>query len=202
MHAPSLPQDDRLILSYIRQPGEEAEAMTQAARRLGLPVTPRRNMAGFYLVLGIAGGALLSLFLNVYRSLILVPAFGLTPLIDVPNLALICFFPCLTIYVLLIVYLKREAHLNQAAVASRIRPDVTVTVTVAPDAIVWEWSGAAARMAWNAVSDIAERDGRIEFDSDASVRYIPAHAFHNEQEQAAVLRRVQALWKPSLPAKP
>jgi uncharacterized membrane protein (DUF485 family) len=202
MLASPLPQDDHFSLSYVRQPGEEAEVLCEAHRRFGLPLVARSGMTSWYLMIGIVGGAALSLFLNIYRSLILLPAFGPTPLIDVSNLILICFFPCLMVYVLMTLYVRRENHLQRTAMATRIRPDATVTVTISPQAIVWERSGATLQLAWAAICDIGERDGRIEFDSDATVHYIPAHAFHNQQEQAAFLERVRGLWQPLDPAKP
>jgi hypothetical protein len=202
MLASPLPQDDHLTLSYIRQPGEEAEVIAEAFERLGQPLVPRADKTTWYLMVGILGGAALSLFLNIYRSLILLPAFGLTPLIDVSNLILICLAPCLSVYVLMTLYLRREAHLQRTAMMTRIRPDVTVTVMVTPDGIAWETSCALVRLGWSKIADIEDRNGRIEFDCDATVHYIPAHAFHNQQEQAAFLERVRRLWQPLDPAKP
>jgi len=202
MLAPPLPQGAHFTLSYIRQPGEEAEVIAEAFQRLGQPLLPRGNMTGWYLMVGIVGGAALSLFLNICRSLILLPAFGLTPLVDVSNLILICSVPCLGIYVLMTLYLRREAHMQRTAMMTRIRPDVTVTVTVSPDGISWETSCALVKLSWSKISDIEDRQGRIEFDSDATVHYIPAHAFHNQQEQAAALERIRHLWQPLEPAKP
>ena len=202
MLASPLPQDDHFTLSYIRQPGEEAEVIIGAFERLGQPLVPRGKMTGWYLMVGILGGAALSLFLNIYRSLILLPAFGLTPLIDVSNLILICLVPCLTVYVLMTLYLRRESHLQRTAMMTRIRPDVTVTVTISPEGVSWEAPGSMTRLAWCKIADIDDRNGRIEFDCDATVHYIPAHAFHNQQEQAAFLERVRRLWQPLDPAKP
>lgn len=202
MLASPLSQDDRFTLSYIRQPVEEAEVIHGSVARLGRPLDRTGGMAGWYLTIGILGGAALSLFLNIYRSLILVPTFGLTPLIDVSNLMLICSIPCLGVYVMVSLSLRREAYAQRVAMARRVRPDATVTVTVSPEAIAWERPGAVTRLAWSEVTDIAEREGRIEFDSDATVHYIPAHAFHNKQEQAAVLGRIRNLWQPPAPAKP
>jgi hypothetical protein len=202
MLASPLPQDDHFTLSYIRQPGEEAEVIAEAFQRLGQPLVPRRGMTGWYLTVGILGGAAISLFLHIYRSLILLPAFGVTPLIDVSNLILICFVPCLSVYVLMSLFLRREAHLQRTAMMTRIRPDVTVTVTVSPDGIAWETSCASTKLSWSKIADIDDRDGRIEFDSDATVHYIPAHAFHNQQQQAAFLERISGLWQPLESAKP
>lgn len=202
MLASPLPQDDHFKLSYIRQPGEEADVLAEAFQRLGQPLVPRAEKTAWYLMVGILGGAALSLFLNIYRSLILLPAFGLTPLVDVSNLILICSVPCLGLYLLMTLHLRRETHLQRSAMATRIRPDVTVTVTVSPDGMAWDRPGATSRLAWSAICDIAERHGRIEFDSDATVHYIPVHAFRNQQEQAACLERARRLWRPLDPAKP
>jgi hypothetical protein len=202
MLASPLPQDDHFSLSYLRQPAEEAEVIANAHRRLGQPLAAEGGMSGWYLTIGILGGAALSLFLHVYRSLILLPTFGLTPVIDVSNLILICFVPCLAVYMLTMLHLRRESRLQRIAMAGRVRPDATVTVTVSPDCIAWERPGVASTLAWTAISDIADRDGRIEFDCDVAVHYIPAHAFHNRQEQAAFLERIHALWQPLEPAKP
>lgn len=197
-----LPQDDHFSLSYLRQPAEEAEVIAGAYRRLGLPLVVEGNMSGWYLTIGILAGAAISLFLHIYRSLILLPAFGLTPVMDVSNLILICFVPCLAVYMLTMLDLRRESRLQRIAMAGRVRPDATVTVTVSPNTIAWDRPGVALTLAWTAISDIADRDGRIEFDCDANVYYIPAHAFHNRQEQAAFLERIHGLWQPLEPAKP
>ncbi|MBZ5762971.1 MULTISPECIES: YcxB family protein [Rhizobium] len=197
-----LSQDDRFSLSYIRQPGEEAHVISEAIGRFGHPLTPRASINGWYLMVGVLGGAALSLFLNIYRSLILLPSFGPTPLIDVFNLMLICSVPCLAVCVLMMLSLRREAYLQRSARASRILPDATVMVSVSPEGIAWERPGATTTLAWTMISAIEERHGRIEFDSEATVHYIPAHAFHNRQEQDAVLARIRNLWQPPAPAKP
>lgn len=197
-----LTQGDRFTLVYIRQPGEEADVIHEAIARHGRMAGERGGMTGWYLMIGVIGGAALSLFLNIYRSMILLPTFGMTPLIDVSNLMLICSVPCLGVYVLVTLSLRREAYSQRMAMAGRIRPDATVTVTVSTEGVAWERPGAVARFTWSEISAIDERHGRIEFDSDAAVHYIPAHAFHNHQEQVAVLACIRNLWQPASPAKP
>jgi hypothetical protein len=194
-------QEKTITLSYVRRPAEEAEVLAGAADRLGRPPQPPGGLTTRYLLIGIVGGAGISLFLHAYRSLILLPFLGLTPLVEVSDLLAICSVPCLAVYLLLTLQLRREARQRIAATAARIRPDISVTVTISPQDIAWEREGASVRLAWNDIGDIAQRHGRIEFDSDASVAYIPGHAFHNQQEQAAMLVRIEALWKPKTPAK-
>jgi hypothetical protein len=191
-----------ITLSYVRQPVEQAEILTEAAGRFGTPLLPQGNLATRYLFIGIVGGAGLSLFLHAYRGLILLPFLGMTPLIEVSDLLTICILPCLLTYLLLMLQFRREARQRLAAMSSRIKPDVVVNVTISAEGIVWDRPGASLRLAWCEISDIAPRLGRIEFDSDAAVSYIPAHAFHNQQEQTVMLQQILALWKRSEPAKP
>lgn len=193
---------DIIALSYTRQPAEEAEVLSEAAIRFGTPPQPPGGLTARYLLIGLIGGAGISLFLHAYRSLILLPFLGLTPLIEVSDLLAICALPCLVIYLLLTLQLRREARQRLAAVAARIEPDVMVTVSISKQEIAWEWAGNCLRLSWPQISNIALRYGRIEFDSDATVAYIPAHAFHNQQEQAAELGRIKAFWRPAVAAKP
>jgi hypothetical protein len=193
---------DQITLSYVRQPVEQAEVIVEAAGRFGTPLQQSGNLAARYLFIGIAGGAGLSLFLHAYRGLILLPVLGLTPLIKVSDLLAICILPCFLTYLLLMAQARREARQRLVATAAAIRPDVTVAITITAQGIEWNSPGTSCRLAWTEITDITPRFGRIEFDSDASVAYIPAHAFHNQQEQAAILARIQAFWRPGKTAKP
>lgn len=193
---------DPITLSYVRQPIEEAEVIVEAADRFGTPLQPPGNVAARYLLIGIVGGAGLSLFLHAYRGLILLPILGLTPLIKVSDLLAICLLPCFLTYLLLMIQFRREARQRLIATAARIKPDVTIAVIISGQGIRWASPGTSQQLAWTEITDITPRFGRIEFDSDASVAYIPAHAFHNQQEQAAILARIQAFWRPAETAKP
>jgi hypothetical protein len=189
------PLDDRIVITYIRQPAEHADVMRQAGRRFAAAdVRPRFD--GWYLLLGMLGGAGLYFFFYAYRRLVLIPLLGLSPTLETGEILVICLLPCLLAYALLIIYLKHASTVRLAAMKARIRPDVQVTTTISHDGITWESPGSSLRLDWRSVSDIAMRNGRIEFDIDSFVCYIPGHAFHNQQEQAAVLERILAFWAP------
>ncbi|WP_146260095.1 hypothetical protein [Rhizobium tubonense] len=187
--------EDRIVISYVRQPAEHADVMRQAGRRFAT-TDMRPSFDGWYLLLGILAGAGLYFFFYAYRRLVLIPLLGLSPTVGTGDILLTCFLPCLLAYALVIIYLRHASTVRLAAMKARIRPDVVVTATISHDGISWDSPGSSLRLDWRSVSDIATRNGRIEFDVDSFVCYIPGHAFRNQQEQAAVLERILAFWAP------
>ena len=193
--------DDCIVISYTRQPAEHADVMRQAGRRFAAADT-RPRFDGWYLLLGILAGAGLYFFFYCYRRLVLIPMLGMSPEIGTGDILLICFLPCLLAYALVITYLRYASAARLTAARARIRPDVPVTTTITRGGVTWDSPGSSLHLDWRSVSDIANREGRIEFDIDSFVCYIPGHAFRNQQEQAAVLERILTFWAPQEVANP
>jgi hypothetical protein len=187
--------DDRIVISYIRQPAEHADIMRKAGRRLAAG-DKRPRFDGWYLLFGILAGAGLYFFFYCYRGLVLIPMFGMSPLVGTGDILLICFLPCLLAYLLVIVYFRYASSVRLTTASERIRADVPVTATITRHGVTWDSPGSCLQLDWHSVSDIADRDGRIEFDVESSVFYIPGHAFRTQREQAAVLERILSFWVP------
>ena len=188
-----------IVVSYVRQPAEHAEIMRQAVLRLGSGPEGRRD--GWYLAAGIAAGAVLYGLTQAGRA---PPATGFAAFLPGGSLGLVLLLaaPCLAAWLALALRSRRRTAARLAALRARIRPDLTVTVLLSPGGLSVEWPGASLRFGWEAVLDVALRAGRIEFEMESDICYLPAHAFRNQQEQAAVLQRILAFRQAAAPAKP
>jgi small-conductance mechanosensitive channel len=196
-------EDDRLILSFVRQPEEHAAVMRQAGRRFG--VRRRRNPAeagGLALLYAIACGAGIALLFHALRIYVYTPIFDVPSYIDEGTLVFIWLVPTAVLYVLFVLYVRWLTRRRLSMLQARIRPDVTITVTVTPKGASWETAQSSIWLGWSEISDIALRNGRIEFDLESFVTYIPAAAFAGMQQQTAMLKQILGLWRAARAKQP
>jgi hypothetical protein len=103
--------------------------------------------------------------------------------------------PTLIVYVLVNLYYRWLTRRRLAALRSRIRPDITINVTIRPEGASWNTAHSSMWFAWREITDITSRNGRIEFDLETFVTYIPLSAFSNREEQDAIFSRILGLWR-------
>jgi hypothetical protein len=187
---------DRIVVSYVRQPDEHVAVMRQAGRRFAM-----RRPANAYgrwgslLLWAIGGAAGLAGLFHLLRAYFFIPVLGTSPSLDENDLMAIWLVPTLIIYVLIVLYYRWLTRRRLAAMRSRIRPDIAVTVTMTPEGASWDTAHSSMWLAWAEIIDIGRRNGRIEFDLEAFITYIPLSAFSDQEEQDAVFRRILGLWK-------
>lgn len=187
---------DRIVVSYVRQPDEHIAVMRQAGRRFAISRRANAYRSGGMLLLcaiGIGGGA--AALFHVLRAYFYVPVLGISPSLDESDLMMIWLVPTVIVYVIINLYYRWLTRRRLAAMRSRIRPDIAVTVTMTPEGASWNTAHSSMWLAWAEIIDIGRRDGRIEFDLEAFITYIPLSAFSNQEEPDAVFRRILGLWK-------
>ncbi|MBM7050367.1 MULTISPECIES: hypothetical protein [Rhizobium] len=188
--------NDRIVVSYVRQPDEHIAVMRRAGRRLAARRPANAyDRWGLLPLWAIGGGAGLAGLFHVLRAYLFVPVFGISPSVDEGEMMMIWLVPTLIVYVLIVLYSRWLTRRRLAAMRSRIRPDITITVTMTPEGASWNSAHTSMWLAWSEITNIGRRDGRIEFDLEAFVTYIPVSAFSNQGEQDAALRRILGFWK-------
>jgi hypothetical protein len=187
---------DQIIVSYVRQPDEHIAVMRQTGRRL----TQRRpanafNRWGLFLLCAIGGGAGSAALFHVLRTYVYIPVLGISSSVDETDLMMIWLVPTLIVYVLINLYYRWLTRRGLATLRSRIRPDITITVTITPEGASWNTAHSSMWLAWSEITNIGRRNGRIEFDLESFVTYIPTSVFSSQEEQDAAFRRILGLWK-------
>ena len=197
-------EDDRSItVSFIRQPAEHVDVMRQAGRRLAFRrPTNAHNQAAWFFVSAIGVGAGLPVLFHLLRTYILVPVFGMPRSMDFGDMAIIWLIPTLIIYALILIYSRWLTRRRLAAMQSRIRPDVTITVTITPEGGSWDSAQTSIWLGWPEIRNIGRRNGRIEFDTESFVTYIPASAFADQAKQDAAFSRILGFWRAAKPVQP
>ena len=188
--------NDQIIVSYVRQPDEHIAVMRQAGRRL----TQRRptnafNRWGLLLLCAIGGGAGAAALFHVLRTYVYIPLLEIPPSLNEGDLMMIWLIPTLIVYVLINLYYRWLTRRGLAALRARIRPDITITVTIDAEGVSWNTAHSSMWLSWGEISDIGRRNGRIEFDLESFVTYIPTSVFSSQEEQDAAFRRILGLWK-------
>lgn len=187
---------ERIVVSYVRQPDEHIAVMRQAGRRFAMRRPANAyDRWGSFLLWAICGSAGLAGLFHLLRAYLFVPVFGISPLLDENDLMAIWLVPTLIVYVLIVLYYRWLTRRRLAAMRSRIRPDITVTVTMTPEGASWNTAHSSMWLAWGEIIDIGRRNSRIEFDLEAFIAYIPLSAFANQEDQDALFRRILVLWK-------
>jgi len=198
------PEDDHsMTVSFVRQPDEHLAVMRQAGRRFAARRSPNaQNQAAWFVLSAIAVGAALPVFFHLLREYVFIPIFGLAPSIDKGDMAIIWLVPTLILYALFLTYSTWQMRRRLAAMQARIRPDITITVTITPAGATWNTGQTSIWLAWSEIVDIGLRDKRIEFDLESFATYIPASAFSSEVEQQAAFARILGLWRAANPVQP
>ncbi|SCB50703.1 hypothetical protein GA0061103_0898 [Rhizobium multihospitium] len=198
-----LEDDNRIVVSFVRQPSEHVAVMWQAGQRLALRHPPNaHNRAAWRFVSAIGVGAGFPVLFYLLRAYVFVPVFGLSPSMDLGDMAIIWLVPTLIIYVLILIYSRWATRRRTATMRSRIRPDVTITVTITSEGGSWNSEHTSIWLGWREIRDIGRRNGRIEFDTESFVTYIPASAFADEAAQQAAFARILGFWRAANPVQP
>lgn len=188
--------NDRIVVSYVRQPDEHMTVMRQAGRRFAMRRTPKAyDRWGLLLLYAIGASAGLTGLFHLLRAYIFVPVLGISPSLDESDLMVIWLVPSMVVYVLVNLYYRWLTRRRLAAVRSRIRPDITITVTMTPEGASWNSAHTALSLAWSEITNIGHRNGRIEFDLESMVTYIPTSVFSNREEQDAAFARILGFWQ-------
>ncbi|MGZ9724091.1 hypothetical protein [Rhizobium miluonense] len=197
-------EDDKSItLSFVRQPDEHVAIMRQAGRRFALRrPSNAQNATAWFVLSAIGVGAGLPVLFHLLRGYVFIPVFGLSSSIHEADMAIIWLVPTLIVYVLILVYSRWATRRRLATMQSRIRPDVTITVTANADGASWISTNTTIWLGWREIADISRRNGRIEFDLESFVTYIPASAFSNQGEQDAAFARILGFWRAAHPVQP
>ncbi len=198
------PEDDSSItVSFVRQPAEHVAVMQQAAQRFAVRRPPNaHNQAAWFFVSAIGVGAGLPVLFYLLRAYIFVPVFGMPGSMDLGDMAIIWLVPTLIIYVLIRIYSRWATQRRLAALQSRLRPDVAITVTITPRGGSWDSAQTSIWLGWSEIRAIGRRNGRIEFDTETFVTYIPASAFSDRGAQDAAFERILGFWRAVNPAQP
>lgn len=198
------PEDEHSItVSFIRQPDEHVAVMLRAGRRAaGRSPQKAQNDAGWFVLWAIAIGAALPVVFHFLREYIFIPIFGLSPSINKGDMAIIWLIPTLILYALVLTYSSWQVRRRLAAMQARIRPGLTITVTITPDGATCNTEHTSMWLAWSEIVDIGLRDKRIEFDLESFATYIPASAFSDQQAQDAAFARILGLWRAAKPVQP
>ena len=188
--------NSQIVVSYVRRPAEHIAVMQQTGRRFMV----RRPASAFdrwgvLLLCAIGGGGGAAALFHVLRTYFYVPILGISPSLDEGDLMMIWLVPTLIVYVLFLLYYRWLARRRLARMRSRIRPDITVTVAMTPEGASWNTAHSSMWLAWGEIIDIGRRNGRIEFDLESFVTYIPTSVFSDQKEQDAVFGRILGLWK-------
>ena len=188
--------NSQIVISYVRRPEEHIAVMQQTGRRFMV----RRPASAFdrwgvLLLCAIGGGGGAAALFHVLRTYFYVPILGISPSLDEGDLMMIWLVPTLIGYVLFLLYYRWLAGRRLARMRSRIRPDITVTVTMTPEGASWNTAHSSMWLAWGEIIDIGRRNCRIEFDLESFVTYIPTSVFSDQKEQDAVFGRILGLWK-------
>lgn len=198
------PEDDQsLTVSFVRQPAEHVDVMRQAGRRLALRRPARaHDQAAWFFISAIGVGAGLPVLFHLLRAYIFVPVFGMSRSMDLGDMAIIWLIPTLIIYALILIYSRWLARRRLAAMQERIRPDVAITVTITPRGGSWDSAQTSIWLGWPEIRDIGRRSGRIEFDTESFVTYIPTSAFADQAAQDAAFARILGFWRAAKPVQP
>ncbi len=198
-----LADDQSVTVSFVRQPAEHVAVMRQAGQRFALrrPRNAQSETAWFF-VSAIVVGAALPVFFHLLREYVFIPVFGLSRSIGLGEMAIIWLVPTLIVYALILLYFRWATRRRLRVMQSRLRPDVTVTVTITPEGAAWNSAQTSIWLGWSEILKISRRSGRIEFDTETFVTYIPASAFSDQQAQDAAFARILGLWRAAKPVQP
>jgi hypothetical protein len=181
-----------MSLSFKREPQEHAEIMLEAGRRfMTAPQTiePWRIFAG-----AIALGAVFGLVMEGYRVFILTPLLGIK---DVAPLSVICLqlAPILLIAAgLLFGWARHVRQRRRRLLLARFDHDMFADVDIFKDGIRTSAGPLMVALAWDGIRHITVAFGRIEFEADTFVAYVPERAFTDHQAFQAAARQIRQLW--------
>lgn len=188
--------DNQITVSFVRQPSEHIAVMRQAGRRFAAGRSSNAHDAwGWYTLYAIGGGAGLAALFHVLRRYVFAPVLGIPLSITQSDMLIIWFVPTLIIYVLILFYSRWLTRRRLAAMESRIRPGMSVAVTITPEGASWSTAHTSMWFSWCEITNIGHHSGRIEFDLESFVAYIPAAAFATQGEQDAVFGRILGFWQ-------
>jgi len=194
---------DSVTVSFMRQPDEHVSVMLRAGRRMARRSPQKaQNEVAWFFISAIAVGAGLPVLFYLLRRYVYVPVFGLSPSIHEADIAIIWLVPSLMIYALILVYSRWAMRQRRAAMHSRIRPGVTITVTANAEGASWASTDTKIWLGWSEIVNISRADGRIEFDLESFVTYIPASAFSDQKAQDAAFARILGFWRAVNPVQP
>lgn len=197
-------EDEHSIsVSFIRQPDEHVAVMLRAGRRVARRSPQKvQNEVAWFFISAIAVGVGLPVLFYLLRRYVYVPVFGLSPSIHEAELAIIWLVPSLMIYALILVYYRWAMRRRRAVMRSRIRPGVRITATANAQGASWASTDTRIWFGWSEIINISRADGRIEFDLESFVTYIPASAFSDQQAQDAAFARILGFWQAANPVQP
>ncbi|MGV1761609.1 hypothetical protein ACQZ6F_32615 [Rhizobium sp. A22-96] len=187
---------DQIVVSYVRQPDEHIAVMRQAGRRFAIrrPGNAYQRWGLLLLwVIGVSAG--LAALFHFLRAHVFIPVFGIPPSLDKNDLMVIWIIPTAILYVLVGFYFRWLTRRRLATMQSRIRPGITITVTMTSRGASWDTAHSSMWLAWSEITDITSQNRRIEFDLETFVTYIPLSAFSNREEQDAIFSRILGLWR-------
>lgn len=195
--------DERIAISFVRQPSEHIAVMQETGRRFtARRAVSRYGKLGWALLLAIGCGAGVPALFYFLRNDLFIPIFELPASIDTGDIAFIWLVPTLILYVVLVPYFRWLAARRLAAMQSRIRPNITITVVITPEGASWNTQASSMWLAWSEIQDIGRRNDRIEFDLESFVTYIPVSAFADQAEQDAAFARILGFWRAANPVQP
>jgi hypothetical protein len=128
--------------------------------------------------------------------------FGMPHSLDDSDLLMIWLIPSLLLLAAVAIYSRLATRRRFAAMQARIRPDVVVTVTVTSEGASWTTAQSSVWLGWPEIAAIVDFNGRILFELESFVSFIPTSAFANDEERTAILRQILGLWQAGRTAKP
>ncbi|GAC1045729.1 hypothetical protein [Rhizobium sp. No.120] len=192
-----------ITVSFIRQPDEHVAVMLRAGRRVARRSPQKaQNEVAWFFISAIAVGAGLPVLFYLLRRYVYVPVLGLSPSIHEADIAIIWLVPSLMIYALILVYYRWAIRRRRMAMRSRIRPGVVITATADAQGASWASTDIKIWLGWSEIINISRADGRIEFDLESFVTYIPASAFSDQQAQDTAFARILGFWRAANPVQP
>lgn len=192
-------QNRIMSLSFERDPQENAAVMFEAARRRTR--SGASILTGTWLFRFFVYAAAFGLAMELYRRYVLVHLAGLST-IPAFNILMLQVFPVfILIWLLLSWHSRIDRQRSVKALADRLDKHVFVDIDIYRDGIQAATGKTLVQMNWTAIRDISVLEGRIEFESEAWVSFIPLRAFQDRQDYLRRAKEIQALWRAALQAQ-
>jgi hypothetical protein len=184
---------DRIMsLSFQREPGEHADVMLAAGRRM---MTPRKTSYSWSIIGAAVGfGAVVGISMEIYRRFLLSPLLGVdevTPLTVIVQQLLPLLLLIIALVYAWIRYVRRR---RKQTLIDRLEPDLFVDLDVFRDGIRMTAGTLTLSLEWAGIRDILVGAQRIEFESDSFATYVPERAFENRPAFDAAAAQFRQLW--------
>lgn len=187
------PADRILSLSFSRDPEEHASAMIEAGRKLAAPTGRVSPWGPFFLMIGI--GVAIGVVMESYRAYVLPSLLGTTEIAPLPVILLELLPVVLIGAALVSIYAVRAGARQRRSLVSRFDPHVVIDVDIFRQGIGIASGAMTMDIDWTGIRDVITANGRIDFEAEGYMIYIPERAFANHAAYTEGSREIRKLWR-------